>query len=98
MVVNIKQPISKKAERAICQTGTLNGNLAIIITGEVKGIMESHTERLLSGLPITEAIRDMDMIIGSEIGNINWYISVWLSTAAAQAAKRELYNKYPPRK
>ena len=71
MVVVITPPMRMNADNASCHAGTPKGKRAIIITGAVNGIMESHTARLLSGLLITEGIKEMETIIGNEIGNMN---------------------------
>jgi hypothetical protein len=46
----MKVPANRITETTICQMGTPNGILTIIEMGEVKGIIDSQMDRLLSGL------------------------------------------------
>ena len=51
--VKIKPAIMQMIERMISQVGTPNGSLTIIVTGDVKGMIESQKARLLLGFAVT---------------------------------------------
>ena len=85
-------------DKTISHTGTPNGILAIITTGEVRGIIENQNAIGPSGLSNAVTKTIMAAISGREIGSINCWVSDSLSTAEPIAAKRAAYNKYPKMK
>ena len=70
-VVKINPIISRNIERINSQLSTPNGNLAIIIIGEVNGIIDIQNAKTPSGLSIIGWIRIKENINGIVIGSIN---------------------------
>ena len=70
-VVAINVLINIAIESNNSHSGTPNGNLPIIITGEVKGIMLIQNANIPSGLSIIGCISMKDNISGIVTGNIN---------------------------
>ena len=52
-VVKMKPSINNIIDKSNCQLSTPKGSLAIIIIGEVKGIIDNQKARIPSGLSIT---------------------------------------------
>ena len=73
-------------ERASSQPGTPNGTLAIIIMGDVNGIIENQNESDEFGSWNVDIIIIMANISGMVTGSINCCDSVSLSTAGPKAA------------
>ena len=84
--MKIVVPKSNPMDKAICHAGTPNGILAIIATGEVKGIIESQNPSGPSGLFIKEKLPYIPNINGNIANNVNCCVSVSLSTAEPIAA------------
>ena len=77
---------SKKIDKAISHAGTPYGILAIIATGEVKGIIDSQNPKGPSGLFIKEKLPYIPKVKGKMANNVNCCVSVSLSTAEPMAA------------
>ena len=72
-----------------CQTGTPKGILNSMATGDVKGIIESHTLKVPEGSFNIAGISSMLNIKGMDKGRENCWESVSLSTKEPTAAKSE---------
>ena len=86
---------SSSMESATCHTGTPKGMRINMATGEVNGIIESHTDKLPEGCPTIAGISSSVSISGTVIGRVNCCESVSLSTNEPAAAKNEAYSRYP---
>ena len=70
-VVKMKPSINNIIDIINCQLSTPKGSLAIIIIGEVKGIIDNQKASIPSGLSITGWISINEKINGIVIGNMN---------------------------
>ena len=71
--MNRKPPTIQITDKASSHQATVpipKGNRAIMMIGEVNGIMLHHTARGLVGLPIALVIIMIEKMIGIVIGNI----------------------------
>ena len=90
-VVNRNPNTINTIDAAICGQGTPNGILIIMAIGEVKGIIDSHIDKVLSGLlTITDCDSMIVKMSGMVTGSINCCVSVSLSTADPTAANNAL--------
>ena len=76
-----------------CQAGTPNGILAIITTGEVKGIILNQKAVAPSGFLMALIMTRIARMMGIMMGIMNCCASSCASTAEPTAANKELYNK-----
>ena len=81
--------INTITEHTIWIVGTPNGILAIIMIGEVKGIIDSQYANPLWGWSITNWTKINDKISGIVIGKINCWLSVSWSETEPIAANNE---------